>query len=307
MGAADLWRETLGAPVPSAALPPLSFSLGGVVANVDIPVHIDANKLREGEAPLATAWLRMTVGSACREVRTSLGMGCRVRLSRTRGDGEVSVNWSLEELYRHLHTIRIQFDHEVENKLLVVWASLQDSERRAGRAIRENELGRFKKHSAAQEAIIFDTTSGETVWRHVELAVRDGRWEALRHECPFGAVPRAFDLASVPVTDIPLRAIQSLGDNWYRRRSFRAQGASFDEAYRVLNADWREQQRRHAEASFKMQDLKRQRLEHMDAEAASSSRGLPMALQNPPYKQVYHGTLLETGKGDFTFCGKLGK
>ena len=59
MGATELWREILGDPVPSAALPPLSFSLGGVVANVDIPVHIDTNKLREGRAPLAAAWLRM--------------------------------------------------------------------------------------------------------------------------------------------------------------------------------------------------------------------------------------------------------
>ena len=139
-----------GCPRAECGVAATVFSLGGVAANVGIPVHIDANKLREGVAPLATAWLRMTWGSACGEVRTSLGMGCRVRLSRTRGDGEVSVDWSQEELYRHLHTIRIQFDHEVENKLLVVWTSLQDSERRAGRAIRENEFGRFKKQFSAQ-------------------------------------------------------------------------------------------------------------------------------------------------------------
>ena len=79
-------------------LPPLSFSLGGVVANVETTEHMDTNKLREGKAPLAAAWLRVMWGSVSREVRNLLGAGCRVRLSVTRSDGEVSVDWSLEEL-----------------------------------------------------------------------------------------------------------------------------------------------------------------------------------------------------------------
>ena len=117
------------------------------MANGDIPVHIDTIKLREAKAPLATAWLRMMWGSARREARNSLGMGCRVRLSVASSKGKASVDWYLEELYCHLHTIRCHSDHEVENKLLVVWTSMQDSERSAGRAISENELGCFNKHS----------------------------------------------------------------------------------------------------------------------------------------------------------------
>ena len=39
----------------------------------------------------------------------------------------------------------------------------------------------------------------------------------------------------------------------------------------------------------------------LEAVAASSSRVVPMVLHNPRYKQVYHGTLLQTGKGAFTF------
>ena len=145
------------------------------------------------------------------------------------------MDWSLEGLYRHLHTSRIQLDHEVEKEMLVVWTALQDSERSAGRAIRD-ELSRFNKHSWVREATIFDTTSVEAMWRHLELAVRDGRWEALRRECPFGVASRACEPALVPVTDIPLPAIQ--------RPS--AVTASLDEAHRVLNAGWREQPLRNA-------------------------------------------------------------
>ena len=43
MGATELWREISGDPVPSAALPPLYFSLGGVVANVETTEHMDTN------------------------------------------------------------------------------------------------------------------------------------------------------------------------------------------------------------------------------------------------------------------------
>jgi len=51
----------------------------------------------------------------------------RVRIDRSRAGADVSVDWSLEELYRHLHTIGRDFDSEVEQQLRVVFHSLRDA------------------------------------------------------------------------------------------------------------------------------------------------------------------------------------
>ena len=86
------------------------------------------------------------------------------------------------------------------------------------------KLGRLNSHSG--NGSMFDAKSIATFWRHLELAVQDGRWKAL----DYVDVPRRAEaavatgtVAEAQVSSIPREAVEECGDGWYRWRSFKKQ------------------------------------------------------------------------------------
>ena len=149
---------------------------------------------------------------------------------------------------------------------------------------------------------MFDAKSIATFWRHLELAVQDGRWKALEYV----DVPRRAEAAVVTgtvaeaqVSSIPRGAVEECGDGWYSWNGYKKQAWSFDEAYRLLDAEWREQQLRHAHAA-EMAKRRKEQLQRLEATDARYSRGIDFKLAHPRYKRVFRGRLLEE-KGVVTF------
>ena len=106
-------------------------------------------------------------------------------------------------------------------------------------------------------------------------------------------------MAEAQVSSIPREAVEECGDGWYRWRGFKKQAWSFDEAYRLLDAEWREQQLRHAHAA-EMAKRRKEQLQRLEATDARYSRGTDFELVHPRYKRVFRGRLLEE-KGVVTF------
>ena len=80
---------------------------------------------------------------------------------------------------------------------------------------------------------------------------------------------------------------------------FKKQAWSFDEAYRLLDAECREQQLRHAHAA-EMAKRQKEQLQRLEATDARNSRGVDFELVHPRYKRVFRGRRLEEG-GVVTF------
>ena len=61
-----------------------------------------------------------------------------------------------------------------EKKLLVLWNEVYKEERERGRAVRADELGRFKSQCRPGKESTFDAKTTATLWGHLAQAAENG-------------------------------------------------------------------------------------------------------------------------------------
>ena len=124
------------------------------------------------------------------------------------------VRLTIQGLYARMHVIPSEAEalRTREKELKVVWYALRLEEERMGRSIEKQELGRFKRQSPEQEESIFDAKTLASIWRHVELAIADGRWSALADTAMYScaeevtATQGVLRLSSVPRGEVEVCA-----------------------------------------------------------------------------------------------------
>ena len=95
-----------------------------------------------------------------------------------------------------------------EKKLLVLWNEVYKEERERGRAVRADELGRFKTQYRPGQESTFDAKTTATLWGHLAQAAEDRRWKALHYgDAPVCleaeiTLPSYRDLQDVPKGEV---------------------------------------------------------------------------------------------------------
>ena len=174
-----------------------------------------------------------------------------------------------------------------EKKLLVLWNELHKEERERGRAVRADELGRFKTHYRAGKESTFDAKTTATLWGHLAQAAEDRRWKALHYgDAPVCLEAEVTLPAHKDLQDVPKGEVESFEDGWHKWRGYWKQAWSFDAAYKLLNAEWHETQLQRAYAK-KMERQRKQELQSMEADDARYGRGSPATLTHPRYKKEF--------------------
>ena len=155
------------------------------------------------------------------------------------------------------------------------------------------ERENFGRRKAASS---IDAKSAATLWRHLALAAEDGRWKAL----DYGDAPAACGAAEVDaeppaeIQDSPRGEVESCDGERYKWRGFWKEARSADDAYDLFNAEWHEQQRRHAHVK-QMEKKRKEQVLAQESEDARHARGSPMTLRHPYYKKEFRGHHYEEG------------
>ena len=301
MGVESIFCDLIGAKSIMPSTAPTVFSLDEEPARLGLPSHVDSNHARAGKAPLRAAWWHATWAAACGEVRRRYGQLLHVKCTGVEEDGaggrQVELDYTMGEIYELLHTVPREPEAQRlrESELRVLWAELDRERRWRGDVIKDEELGRFRGHNdpSLKADSIFDAKTVATTWRHLVLAVEDGRWKAIDH--PGAPKPAPGPAAATELQDIPSGEVKSFADGWYKWRGFWQQAWSPEDGYQLLNTMWHEQQRRHAIAQ-QMQRERRQQLQALEAEDARHARGDMVVLRHPHYKPEFRGRLRIEGR-----------
>ena len=318
--AEDPWRGLTSAETSAEIFAPDYFALDGVVFDakalqqVFVPAVGDLSQVRRGNASLFGAWWCLTWETAAREVLRRFSSDRR--MTRT---GETQVTFSMEELYRKLFLEaevlqprnkkdtgekllkRVAVLEQRERDLLQIWQSLELFEKKSGRAVASEELGRFKlQYRASSVDSRFDRQTLCTLWTHAVQA-----WEAGWPSTPQGEpgfdltpptmIPLNSQAADEELTAVPRHEVQILDNGWYKWRGFRRQAIDDDDGWKLLNEDWREQQQRHAIVSRRARDRKEQ-MRLAVSEDTRQRPGVVVQLDHPRYKKTYSGRMQEDGR-----------
>ena len=262
----------------------------------------DTSKLKLRN-PLLRAWWSFAWEAACAEVSHRFGP------ERRTCKQELEVSFTMEELYRKLFSATnceeapYPKSAERERELKAIWGDLSFFERKAGRKICGDELGRFYLHPLDERSDKFDRKTLSAVWRHASTAWGDG-W-------PYGAgsgvgaqtsgqdgtaTGICEDEETIAITDIPKHEVKTLPHDTYSWRQFKtitAQGA--DEAYDLLNANWKELQEQTALAKRMGKRFKEKLFRHLPGDTARRSVSV-ISLQHSAHKEIFHGRLFEEGQ-----------
>ena len=290
--AEHLWDELLQDSTDPPIEVPRSFALDGVDYEVRAASSgWHSSHLKRGEARLHALWWRLTWHATCMEV------GKRHREQIVLEVDAQSVSYTMEDLYRKLYDIPHDADEvgKREKELMKLWHSLQEHERKRGRGITDNELGRFQGDVRKGRSRI-DGKSRSAIWSHLTLAAKDIGWRARDDDAGRPSVPAISFTAQdkVEPTSIPREAVEELGDGWYKWRGYRRQAESFDDAYVLINAEWYEQQLRDAHAKKRLGERKEQ-LQRLEADDARYSRGECVTLTHHRYNAEFKGRRVEDG------------
>ena len=254
----------------------------------------DAEKLfKRGWARAAGAWCRLIWRLACVEVNTRFDVERRSlplpMSSPAEGSEAPTFEFSMEVLYRELFQERES--PERERRLDAVYLSLEEYTRRRHGSTLRGECDRLHGRNAGAGVGSFRMGTRLTLWKWATVAWQDG-WPTAR--AAEGATDS--DAEAPGITPLPKHAVKDLGDGLYKFRSHRAQAASFEEGWRLLDAAWAEEQSRTAHAQRAAKRAKRDTVSSVDHDA--SQRPGALHTLRPPskaYHEVFHGRLAEDG------------
>ena len=315
--AEDAWLGLTSETSSSEITAPNYFALDGVAFDAkklqqDLVPHVgDLSQVRRGKASLFGAWWCLTWGTASQEVLQRYGSE-----RRRIGTSETQLAFSMEELYRKLFLeveatqhcdgkdmverpqTRNALTKERDMDLLQIWHSLEFFEKKSGRAVAAQELGRLNPHYRASSVDShLDRQTLCAFWTHAVQAWEDG-WPSTAQGASgfdFATVTKAPQADEEELTAVPSNEVQVLEDGWYKWRGFRRQASDADAGWKLLNEDWREQQQRHAIVSRRARERQEQ-MRNAVSEDTRQRPGVVIQLRHPRYKRTFSGRMQEDGR-----------
>ena len=300
MGAESEWRRLVSEKTPVATDTPSMFSLDEESAELRLPERMDLNRAEtDGRHHLRAMWWHAAWLAACREVRERYGMALHIHCAgkrRVGADGSrATVCHTMGAIYEMLHVEPQEqgAKHGRDTALLVLWDELRRELRRLKVGVPKETFGHFRHRSDVQAGCsVFDRKTVKAFWDYLVRAVDERRWNAIFYLRESMAPPEA--LVKPDLQDIPMDAVESHPDDWYKWRGFWKQAQSFEEGYALLNKVWRESQQYHAEARLLLWQSK-EAIFNRETADATADRGNVVVLQHPHYKKTYRGRLRLAG------------
>ena len=144
----------------------------------------------------------------------------------------------MEELYRKLFQAEESGERERELNALY---------KECGRYVRHTQpttlsraCGRLYMHHASTGVGSFDIRTRQVLWKYAAMAWQDG-WPTARASA--GNAESEDDEEEAPnIAPLPKEAVKDQGDGRYTFRSHKGQAASLEEAWRLLDDAWQEEQ-----------------------------------------------------------------
>ena len=196
----------------------------------------------------------------------------------------------MEELYRKLFQAEESLERERQLNALFM---------ECGRYVRHtqpttllSECGRLNMQHASTGVGSFDIWTRQVLWKYATKAWQDG-WP--RPLASAGNAESEDDEEKAPnIIPLPKEAVKVHGDGCYKFRSHKVQAASFEEAWRLLDDAFQEEQKQTARVQRLAKREKRRAMRSIEVDALQR----PGALQElrPPsaaYAEVFRGRLTE--------------
>ena len=196
----------------------------------------------------------------------------------------------MEELYRML--FQAEESPERERQLNALYKELGRYVRHTQTTSLREECGRLNMQHATTGVGSFDIRTRQVLWKYAAMAWLDG-WPTARASA--GNAESEDEEKEVPnIQPLPKEAVKDQGDGCYKFRSHKVQAASLDEAWRLLDDAYQEEQEQTAKVQRMAKREKRRAARSIQGDALQR----PGALHElrPPsatYAEVFRGRFAE--------------
>ena len=199
--------------------------------------------------------------------------------------GATTFEFSMEELYRTL--FQAADGPERERQLNAVYASLEGYVRHTRDTPLRRQCGRLNTRDASTSVGSFDLRTRLTLWKCATMAWQDG-WPTGR--APAEDPESESEAAAPDITPLPKAAVKDQGEGFYQFRGHKVQASSLDEAWRLLDDAYQEEQEQHAQ----VKRLKRRHTRTAARSMQDDALRRPGILQKLKPCAPIHGSLSRT-------------
>ena len=151
----------------------------------------------------------------------------------------------MEELYLELFQAKESLERECW--LDALYSSLEAYVRHKRGTFLRKECGRLNVYEKSSGMGSFDLQTRQVLWKYAAMAWRDGWPTALSS----AENAESDDEVEAPkLTALPKAAVKDQGGGLYKFRSHKVQAASLEEAWRLLDDAYQEEQEQHAKVGL---------------------------------------------------------